>query len=242
MRLSLFSFLVMLLPFSANAGIKCSDVRYGSENYHEDMEKLAELARLSDGYNRYHEDVVSGLCTGNLTGVASSIDNGYVRRSEVEAIKEVLGLDDRSDSGKSYGFSRQKFSDMGLCSACADNVAQHYTRTPTSKCGTLARHALEGDPIAVEKLRSFPSYCEWKYSGSNETKEGPYLLVAKMVDGLENTTFHTQATTESSCRELKEEVQLNNGKGKRIQITFTDPPYSGYVISIHCINPDGVIQ
>lgn len=164
MRISLVVCLVAFIPFSVNARVKCSDVKYGNQNYHEKMEELAKLARLPDDYySRYHEDVVRDLCKGNIDGVESSIDNGFVKRSEVEAIKEVLGKDDRSDSGKSYGFSRHKFEEMGLCSACADNVAQHYTQMPNMKCGKLAKEALEGDPNAIEELQSFPSYCVWEY-------------------------------------------------------------------------------
>jgi len=155
---------ILLFPFLANAGIKCSDVKYGNETYHEKMDVLAKLARLpNDYYSRYHEDVVNDLCKGNIKGVENLIDSGFVKRSEVEAIKEILGKDDRSDTGKSYGFSRERFSDMGLCSACADNVAQHYTKKPNSRCGKLAKQALEGNPQAVEELQSFPSYCTWAY-------------------------------------------------------------------------------
>lgn len=52
---------------------------------------------------------------------------------------------------------------MGLCSACADNVAQWYTRQPTSRCGKLAKQALEGNPQAERLLAGFPDYCVWKY-------------------------------------------------------------------------------
>jgi hypothetical protein len=152
------------LPFSAIAGVKCSDVKYGNENYNEKMEELASLARLPDGYyNRYHEDVVSSLCKGNKKEVRRLIDNGFVKSSEAEAIKEVFGKDSRSEVGKSYGYSKNKFLDIGLCSACADNVAQYYTKKPNSQCGKLAKQALEGNPNAIDELRPFPSFCEWKY-------------------------------------------------------------------------------
>jgi hypothetical protein len=52
---------------------------------------------------------------------------------------------------------------MGLCSACADNVAQYYTKEPNSRYGKLAKQALEGNPSAVKELQSFPSFCQWKY-------------------------------------------------------------------------------
>ncbi|MEN6621417.1 MAG: hypothetical protein ABFD50_07715 [Smithella sp.] len=163
-KFPLLNILSMLLPFSVNAEVKCSDVQYGNENYHEKMEELARSARLPDNYyNRYHEDVVRNLCKGNIKGVKETIDKGFVKQSEVEAIKEVLGMDNRSSNGKTYGYSRKKFSDMALCNACADNVAQYYTKKPNSKCGKLAKQALEGNPNSIEKLRSFPDYCIWKY-------------------------------------------------------------------------------
>lgn len=156
--------LALAFTFTANAGINCSDVKYGSENYQEKMEELAKQAKLPDGYySRYHEDVVSNLCKGDTAQIKSSIDSGFVKSSEVESIKEVLGKNKRSEKGQSYGYSRDKFSGMGLCNSCADNVAQWYTKKPNSKCGSLAKQALEGNPNAVSELQSFPSYCEWKY-------------------------------------------------------------------------------
>jgi len=165
-----FVLLLVFLPFSANAEVKCSDVEYGSKNHQEKMEELAKLAGLSDGYyNKYHEGLVSDLCKGNTKNIADLIDNGFVKKSEVEAIMKVLGINevlamgDRSEAGKRYGDSRRKFEDMGLCSACADNVAQHYVKKPDSECGKLAKQALDGNSDAIEKLRPFPDYCKWEY-------------------------------------------------------------------------------
>lgn len=49
--------------------------------------------------------------------------------------------------------------EMGLCSACASNVASLYLKNPNSRCGQLTRKALEGNPVALEKLKEFPDYC-----------------------------------------------------------------------------------
>jgi hypothetical protein len=166
--------LLFLLSISipAVAGIKCSDVKYGNEKYHENMEELAKQAHLQDNYyNRYHEDAVKFLCAGEVQEVRQLVDDGFVKSSEIESIKKVLGKDDRSEQGQSYGYSKQKFLNIGLCSSCADNVAQYYTKEPTSQCGELAKYALEGNPGAVEELKKFPSYCTWKYEtvSGNET-------------------------------------------------------------------------
>lgn len=67
-----------------------------------------------------------------------------------------------ADTLKRVNFEN-RLRDMGLCSACAGNVAQWYTQRPTSRCGMLAKHALEGDPDAVKELQAFPSYCTWEY-------------------------------------------------------------------------------
>jgi hypothetical protein len=54
-----------------------------------------------------------------------------------------------------------KFLEMGLCSACAGNVAMFYVKKPASPCARLAKQALEGSPVATDKLRDFPDYCKW---------------------------------------------------------------------------------
>jgi hypothetical protein len=56
-----------------------------------------------------------------------------------------------------------KFLSMGLCSACADNVAHFYVNKPQSQCAVLAKGALEGNPDAVEKLQSNPAFCNYDY-------------------------------------------------------------------------------
>ncbi len=155
-----------LFANTANAMLDCSDVVYGNDNYFDNMQKLAEEARLPNNYfNRYHESVVSDLCKGDIESVQSWIDNGYVKRSEVEGIKEVLGLDERSSAGLSFQYSRDRFyNDMNLALVHADNVAQFYTRKPDSQCGKLAKSALEGNPRAIKTLQSNPEYCTWDYS------------------------------------------------------------------------------
>lgn len=69
------------------------------------------------------------------------------------------------DSPKKLNYKQAyaKFADMGLCNACADNVAQHLIKGNGSKCATLAQMALKGDSAAKAKLVEFPDYCEWKY-------------------------------------------------------------------------------
>jgi hypothetical protein len=52
-----------------------------------------------------------------------------------------------------------KLLDLGLCSACASNVAHLYVRQPQSRCAALTRKALGGDAQALETLKQDPDYC-----------------------------------------------------------------------------------
>jgi hypothetical protein len=53
--------------------------------------------------------------------------------------------------------------ELGLCNACAGNVAEMYLKHPSSQCAQLTKQALEGNPEALERLQSFPDYCHaWK--------------------------------------------------------------------------------
>jgi len=54
-----------------------------------------------------------------------------------------------------------RFLELGLCSACAGSVAAFYIRKPNSACGRLAKQALEGNPVAVGKLKDDPGYCQF---------------------------------------------------------------------------------
>ena len=67
--------------------------------------------------------------------------------------RDALRLDDLDN----------KFLEMGLCSACAANVALYYLKQPGSQCAKLAQAALEGDPEALAKLEQNPSYCVWPH-------------------------------------------------------------------------------
>jgi hypothetical protein len=52
-----------------------------------------------------------------------------------------------------------KLIDLGLCNACASNVAYLYIHQPQSRCAALTRQALGGDAQALETLKQFPDYC-----------------------------------------------------------------------------------
>ena len=57
----------------------------------------------------------------------------------------------------------QRLVEMGACSACADNIAQYYSKNSDSRCGKLAQQALDGNSEAINELVAFTDYCKWKY-------------------------------------------------------------------------------
>lgn len=159
----------MVVTFS-HAALNCKDVKYGNDNYHDNMAALAIEARLIDGsdgyFSRYHETVVSQLCgySDDDGYIKKMIDAGYVRRSEVESIKEVLGLDKRSPAGTNYEYAYIKFiNDIGLSSAESSNVASFYAYKPNSECGKIAKRALAGDRTAIKKLEKEDNICTSGY-------------------------------------------------------------------------------
>jgi hypothetical protein len=150
------------------AQISCQDLKYGNPRYSDKMDELAKQAELPGNYwNRYHEDAVRYFCKGDIKGVDKLVDSGMVKAQEAIAIGKVLGKTYKqkpiSEVGKTYASSKKKFVEMGACSACADNVAQYYSRSPDSRCGKLAQQALDGNKDAIEELVAFPDYCKWKY-------------------------------------------------------------------------------
>ena len=154
----------------SHAALNCKDVKYDSDNYHENMAALAIDARLIDGadgyFSRYHETVVSQLCghSDDDGYVEKMIDMGYVRRSEVEGIKETLKLDKRSLVGRNYEYAYIKFiNEIGLSTASSSNAASFYADKPNSECGKITKRALTGDREALKKLEEEDSMCTSSY-------------------------------------------------------------------------------
>ena len=150
------------------AQISCQDLKYGSPHYSDKMDELAKQAELPNNYwNRYDESAVRDFCKGDMKGVDGLVDSGMIKAQEAKAIAKVLGKTytekPRSEVGKTYASSKQKFIKMGACNACADNIAQYYSKNPDSRCGKLAQKALDGNKDAVDDVVAFPDYCKWKY-------------------------------------------------------------------------------
>jgi hypothetical protein len=157
-----------VLPISTFAAVGCQDLVYGSATYGEKMGELAVQAKLpNSAWSRYHESIVAGLCGAKPKDVDDLVDGGSVPAGEAERIAAVLGKTYRrkqpSDIRKKYASSKTEFIEMGACSACADHMAQYYSKKPSSRCAKLAKRALDGDSLAIEELVGYPTYCRWAY-------------------------------------------------------------------------------
>ena len=150
------------------AEISCRDLKYDTPSFHEKMDELARAAKLPENaWNRYHESFVQDLCAGNIIDANKLVDTGMIKAQHAEAIAKLLGraykAKPQSQAGKSYASAKHIFLKMGACGACADNIAQYYSKEPSSACGRLAKQALDGDQEATKRLIAFPDYCKWKY-------------------------------------------------------------------------------
>lgn len=145
-----------------NAALSCKNVTYGDPNYLDDYrERVGIEARLREGYvNRYHDSLISDLCNNeNNEDIEWLIESGNVLRSEIQSIKEVLGLDKQYLRGLRYQSIKSKFADMGIASAGASNATESYINEPDSKCGKLAKNALQGNIQSIKTLRSGDGAC-----------------------------------------------------------------------------------
>jgi hypothetical protein len=85
----------------------------------------------------------------------------YEDSDEIYYSLEVL-RSRNSPAALRYNDLDDKFLELGLCSACADNVTRFYIEKPSSPCARLAKQALEGNAESADRLRGFPDYCNWK--------------------------------------------------------------------------------
>jgi len=146
-----------LISSYAYADIQCDEVIYSKTNYIENMEKLAIAAKLPDNYfNKYHQEVVKHLCSGELNKINKLVDYGHVKAKEAESIAQVLGKQykapARSEEGKLYQSVYLKLLESGACNSCASNAADEYVQNPKGSIAKLVQTALTGDKNAITIL------------------------------------------------------------------------------------------
>lgn len=169
-RLVRLCVLVLALAIGApsRASASCEELAYGSPTYHRKMDELASQAQLPGAaWNRYHESLVAALCAGKADEIDQLVDSGSLPAAEAKRIAEILRQTysgkQHSQVNKSFAEVKAEFVEMGLCNACADNIAQYYARKPGSPCAKLAQRALNGDSRAIDELATSPAECIWTY-------------------------------------------------------------------------------
>ena len=55
-------------------------------------------------------------------------------------------------------------------------------------------------------------------------------------------TVHTQTMSGENCDAFLSKLREMKTKKRRVQLTFEDPPFSGYVVEAHCVRPDGSVR
>ncbi len=140
--------------------ISCDEI--AKDSTHKKLDELALKAKLVfRDVSRYHEDVVSGLCSGkpeDIETINKIVDFGSVSANDAESIARVLGkkytAPARTADGKLFERINNGLSDKGLCWACAGNIASEYVKEPQGDIAKMVDAALSGDADALQKLQN----------------------------------------------------------------------------------------
>ena len=65
------------------------------------------------------------------------------------------------------------------------------------------------------------------------------VLVAVMQDLDHKQSIHYQSVPGDSCDLLLAQFRSLSAKKTPMQLTLEDPPFSGYVVELNCVRPDG---
>src|SRR5262245_40557212 len=68
------------------------------------------------------------------------------------------------------------------------------------------------------------------------------ILIAVMEDFRGEKTMHKQTMSGQNCDAVLSKFRELNTTKARMQLTFQDPPFSGYVVEAYCVRPDGSIR
>jgi hypothetical protein len=143
MKTTILAILISALVTPAYAEYWCKAVALRDTHYNESPETLIRKGQVESfstdegadlcqhgGYCVKRRDFRLLDCDANLRPIRAQANAGEARYSDIE----------------------DTLVSMGLCNACAGNAAAWYTRLPSSPTGRLVRAALEGNPLARQKL------------------------------------------------------------------------------------------
>jgi hypothetical protein len=173
--------LVSFLPNEASSADLCRALALRDVPAAETPDSILPRSNYDEAVTQYRVNKQTGMTTLCSHGGYCYPTHVRVNGQKVEALRlinckigernyedkeEIFYTVDVVRSKNSSGTLRlddldNKFLEMGLCSACAGNVAMFYVKKPSSPCAQLAKQALEGNPVATDKLRNFPDYCKW---------------------------------------------------------------------------------
>jgi hypothetical protein len=75
----------------ANAGMTCSDLKYGSERYEEHMMALAKQANLpGQDYTRHHERFIASHCSGDAKTANALVEHGSIPPKDAASIRRLV--------------------------------------------------------------------------------------------------------------------------------------------------------
>jgi hypothetical protein len=171
-RSAAIAFALLVDPAFANAMVSiCEAIAMRTTTKTENLYALKQ-GQTIDAITQYNVDRKTGaasLCShggGCYPADALRLTNCSINKSKPQYVddNEVSYSLELIRSKVSPAKLRQndvelKLLDIGMCSACADNAAAFYVKMPNSRCATLVRQALEGEPTAIAKLNDMPDYC-----------------------------------------------------------------------------------
>ena len=95
---------------------------------------------------------------------------------------------------------------------------------------------------AIQMRRNFASSCGLMLVLLSSSANAADILIAEMEDFRGGKTVHTQTMSGENCDAFLSKLRELRTKKTRMQLTFVDPPFSGYVVNAHCVRPDGSIR
>ena len=102
-------------------------------------------------------------------------------------------------------------------------------------------HAYRIIRVAVVAVLFVP-FCANADAGATKKGSTSDILMAVMDNGRGEETMHQQVISSDQCDYMLEQLKINKKAGTEMQLTFTDPPYSGYVVELYCVKPDGSVK
>lgn len=95
---------------------------------------------------------------------------------------------------------------------------------------------------AKQARQNFATSCGLTLLLLSSSANAADILIAEMEDFRGGKTVHTQTMSGENCDAFLSKLQELKAKKTRMQLTFEDPPFSGYVVEAHCVRPDGSIR